>query len=42
MLKDHPDLDANYTVFGSVVEGLDVVAALTVQDTIKTITISEN
>ena len=41
MLKDHPDLDARYTVFGVVVEGLDVVAALTVRDTIKTITVSE-
>jgi peptidylprolyl isomerase/peptidyl-prolyl cis-trans isomerase B (cyclophilin B) len=41
LLGDNPGLDAEYTVFGSVTDGLEVAASLTVEDTIETITISE-
>jgi peptidylprolyl isomerase/peptidyl-prolyl cis-trans isomerase B (cyclophilin B) len=41
LLGENPGLDADYTVFGAVTEGLDVAAGLTVEDTIETITISE-
>jgi peptidyl-prolyl cis-trans isomerase B (cyclophilin B) len=39
-LAPQPSLDGQYTVFGEVVEGMDVVQALTVGDTIESITIT--
>jgi peptidyl-prolyl cis-trans isomerase B (cyclophilin B) len=39
-LEPLPMLDGSYTVFGSVVEGLDVVRALRLGDTIESVTIS--
>jgi cyclophilin family peptidyl-prolyl cis-trans isomerase len=40
-LADTPQLDNAYTVFGQVIEGMDVVEKIAVGDTIKEITISE-
>jgi peptidyl-prolyl cis-trans isomerase B (cyclophilin B) len=40
-LGAQPDLDGNYTVFGAVTSGLDVVKKIVVGDTITTITITE-
>lgn len=39
-LAPQPSLDGQYTVFGQVVEGMDVVQALTVGDTIESVTIT--
>lgn len=39
-LAPQPSLDGQYTVFGKVVEGMDVVTALTVGDTIESVTIT--
>ena len=34
MLKDHPELPKNYTIFGKVIEGIDVVDKIEVGDSI--------
>lgn len=39
-LAPQPSLDGQYTVFGKVVEGMEVVTALTVGDTIESVTIT--
>lgn len=39
-LAPQPNLDGQYTVFGKVVEGMEVVTALTVGDTIESVTIT--
>jgi peptidyl-prolyl cis-trans isomerase B (cyclophilin B) len=39
-LAPQPSLDGQYSVFGEVVEGMDVVQALTVGDTIESVTIT--
>ncbi len=39
-LAPQPSLDGQYTVFGRVLEGMDVVQSLTVGDTIESVTIS--
>jgi len=39
-LAPQPSLNGQYTVFGEVVEGMDVVQALTVGDTIESVTIT--
>jgi cyclophilin family peptidyl-prolyl cis-trans isomerase len=41
LLSEVPELDAQRTVFGQVVEGLDVAGELTIEDEIETITILE-
>ena len=38
-LADHPEYDDKFTVFGNVVEGLDVVHALRIGDEIRSVTI---
>jgi cyclophilin family peptidyl-prolyl cis-trans isomerase len=40
-MVDSPQLDQEFTVFGSITAGLDVVAALTTEDTIISITVAE-
>ena len=40
-LEPQPSLDGQYTVFGGVVEGMDVVDQITVGDHIKKITLSD-
>jgi cyclophilin family peptidyl-prolyl cis-trans isomerase len=40
LLGENPGMDADFTTFGNVTEGLDVAAGLTVEDTIETITIT--
>ena len=39
LLGENPGLDADYTTFGNVTEGLEVAASLTTDDTIESITI---
>ncbi|MBN2247858.1 MAG: peptidylprolyl isomerase [Coriobacteriia bacterium] len=39
-LAPQPSLDGQYTVFGQVVEGMDVVQALAIGDTIESVTIT--
>ena len=39
MLKDHPELPKNYTIFGKVVEGMDTVDKITPGDVMKKVTI---
>lgn len=39
ILKDRPELPKNYTIFGKVVEGMDVVDKLTVGDVMKKVAI---
>ena len=38
-LRDRPDLDGQYAVFGQVVDGVDVPARLNVGDTIRRATV---
>jgi cyclophilin family peptidyl-prolyl cis-trans isomerase len=35
LLKDHPELDARYTVFGRVLKGMDIVDLIQVADVIR-------
>ena len=39
MLKDHPELPKNYTIFGKVVEGMETVDKITPGDVVKKVTI---
>ena len=41
LLVDNPRMDAQFTVFGQITEGLDVAQSLTAEDTIETITVEE-
>src|SRR3989337_2966922 len=40
MLKDHPELPKNYTIFGKIIEGMDVVDKIEVGDSILKLSVS--
>ena len=40
MLKDHPELPKNYTIFGKVIEGMDVVDKIEAGDSILKLSVS--
>ena len=40
MLKDHPELPKNYTIFGKVIEGIDIVDKIDVGDSILKLSVS--
>ena len=40
MLKDHPELPKNYTIFGKVIEGMDVVDKIEVGESILKLSVS--
>ena len=39
LLEDHPELPKNYTIFGQVISGMDIVEKITPDDVMETVTI---
>jgi peptidylprolyl isomerase/peptidyl-prolyl cis-trans isomerase B (cyclophilin B) len=39
MLSNHPELPPNYTIFGKVIKGQDVVSKITVGDVMQSVSI---
>src|SRR3989338_2791401 len=42
VLKDQPTLPKNYTIFGEVIDGMDIVDKIIIGDTMQTISLSNN